>query len=89
MIHLTTIDRDAAIDFANQLTRRKGGPEVSVYTSLKRHEHLVLDEAAFIAELPESGGLTLVYSPERRRSPRVPFRAFVSGAVFKKRIANA
>ena len=94
MIHLTTRDRAAAVDFANQLTRRVGGPTVKVYfkpelyTPDKDAIYLVLDVVAFLVEELESQGLVVTYDPERRASPRVPFRAFVQGRVVG-RIANA
>ncbi len=95
MIHLTTFNRDAAIDFANQLTRREGGPKVKVYikpelyTAEKDAGYLVLDVAGFLVEGTKSPGLAVTYDPERRAHPRAPFRTFVAGAVFKKRVANA
>ncbi len=88
MTHLTTTDRDAAIDFANQLCR-KGGLDVAVYTSWRVEGYLVLDRVAFFEELLRSNDrLKTEYSPERRASPRVPFKAFVRGRVLR-RVANA
>ncbi len=88
LIHLTTMDRGVAVDFADQLCR-KGGLDVAVYTSWRVEGYLVLDRVAFFEELLKSNDrLKLEYSPERRASPRVPFKAFVRGRVLK-RVANA
>lgn len=87
MIHLTTRDRAAAVDFANQLTRREGGPTVKVYFKPELYTpdegavYLVLDVVAFLVEELESKGLAVTYDPERRASPRVPFRASVKGFI--------
>ncbi len=87
MIHLTTLDRNAAIDFANQLTRREGGPKVKVYIKPELYtpeggaSYLVLDIAGFLVEGTKSPGLAVTYDPERRAHPRAPFKASVRGFI--------
>ncbi len=87
MIHLHTFDRATADEFANQLAR-KCGIEVYVYRSPDLDGFYILDDQGFTVQIKKSGLLRKVYNPERRASPRVPFRAFVRGRVVG-RIANA
>ncbi len=87
MIHLTTTDREVAVDFADQLCR-KGGLDVAVYTSPGVDGYQILDEVGFHHELSKYGMLRTAYSPERRAFERVSFRTLVQGRVLK-RVANA
>ncbi len=87
MIHLQAFSRKAADDLANQFVR-KCGIEVYVYRSPDLDGFYVLDDAGFAIQIKKSGMLRMVHNPERRASPRVPFRVRVSGH-YLGRVAHA
>ncbi len=87
MIHIHTFSRKSADDLANQLVR-KCGIEVYVYRSPDLDGWFVLDDAGFAIQIKKSGMLRTVHNPERRASPRVPFRTPVSGH-YARRVAHA